>query len=163
MGNSNVAEKYKMKKRKGTVILNVIIILAIMFAVVGIMVFLQVKGIKVMGSTRRYFEAFEIAQSGVDYGELMILNAAAEGGGVMDTLISLSDFDCDVSATRMFTSPVIGSNISFGAGYEEIGKGAASGGAQSFYHLEVLAKGQTQGEEVRLEVGFRKIIGVQAK
>lgn len=142
--------------------LNVIVILAIMMAVIGVMVLLQVKGVKIMGSKRRYFEAFEMAQSSIDYGILMIKKSESGGEVIVDTSFTLEGYTGEVRVNLMFTAVIEGANIAFGAGYEELGKGAASGGAANHFHLISDATGLA-GENVVLEVGYRRIIGVQAK
>ncbi len=162
MGNAVTPKKLRiLVNNSGAVLMNILIILVIMLGMIGLLVYIQVRGINIMGSSQRTFEAFEVAQGAIEQGTQEIKKKVSEGGGVTDVTFSYEGYSGEAEISFMYSSIVAGSNIAFGSGYGEIGKGAASGGVANYYHILGSGEG-IQGQEAQVEVAYKNIVGIQA-
>lgn len=155
--------KLNAKNRHGIAMLTVLLIVIFMIIIAGVVLNLIVGGIRISGSSRRYFSIFEAAESGLEIGFIRIEEAADNATVVDESNFNVGDKTINITVDEMFTGTVAGAGIGFGgSGYEGIGAGISAGGSAKYYRLESQASG-SQGEKSVLESVYRKIIGVQAK
>jgi hypothetical protein len=151
-----------LQNRDGLAMITVILFLVFMLVIGGLVMYVMTRGIQATGSARRYYTAFEAAESGIEWGMVRIEEVTRTGATLTGDTLSLDAKDVEVQLFSLFSSPVSGSGMGFGSGYDGIGRGAAGGGSSVNYRIDSNATGE-QKSNVTIEVAYRKIIGVEAR
>ncbi|MFP4458221.1 MAG: PilX N-terminal domain-containing pilus assembly protein [Candidatus Zixiibacteriota bacterium] len=148
--------------KDGIALITAILFLVFMVLIAALVIFAVTRGIKISGSTRREFSAFEAAESGIEWGMVKVEDIARTGAALASDTLDIDQKDVSVQINYMFASPVSGSNIAYGAGYDGIGKGLSAGGALISYRIMSDARGASR-ENVAVEIAYRKIVGIDAR
>ncbi|HDM89956.1 MAG: hypothetical protein DRQ06_00730 [Candidatus Hydrothermota bacterium] len=147
------------KNDRGIALITVLILLAAAMLVGIYAIYMTTKGLEITGGVRRYSNALEAAQAGVDLGVAEIEKSFVEGGDPSDQETDLGSYHVKVEIKRLFAAHVTGGAVEFAAGYEGLGKGSAGGGTAVYYRIISTARGP-RSSRVQIEALYRKSINI---
>ena len=148
-----------VKRDKGIALITVLLLLAAAMLVGIYAIYMATKGLEITGGIRRYTNAMEAAQAGVDLGVAEVEKSFIEGGDHSDQETDLGSYHVKVAIKRLFAAHVTGGAVEFAAGYEGLGKGSAGGGTAVYYKIISTARGP-RSSRVQIEALYKKSINI---